>query len=162
MEYPLSNTMFILLINFRIEIRFSSKTGLRSHAFQIKGVLYVLPNLNHLGWVVWNPIWIKSNLKPVVWTQSKIYFGNKSITRVCRAKSLIGEKDSCFLKKSNSLWLLSVHIFFKIPQTNRIRDVLFTCLRKHEYLQYPKIWCQFRCLNYRYKSDILILNEKWH
>ena len=35
-------------------------------------------------------------------------------------------------------------------------------LRKHEYLQYPKLWCQFRCLNYRYKSDILILNDKWH
>ena len=47
MEYPLSNTLFILLISFRFEIRFSIKTGLRSHSFQIKCVLYVLPNSNY-------------------------------------------------------------------------------------------------------------------
>jgi hypothetical protein len=56
--------------------------------------------------------------------------------------------------EQNCSFFLSVHIFFKIPQTNHIRDALFTCLRKHGYLQYPKMWCQFRCLNYRYRSDI--------
>ena len=115
--------------------------------------------------VVWNPIWIKSNLKPVVWTQNKIYFRIKSITRVCRAKSLIGEKVSCFLRNQT----LCDFFFFKcsqfFPKSRKLTTfgmLCFTCLRKQEYLYYPKMWCKFRCLNYRYQSDILILNENWH
>ena len=113
---------------------------------------------------------LKSDLNKIKFETSSVnakhdFFRIKSITRVCRAKSLIGEKVSCFLKNQLSVtcsFFLSVHILFKIPQTNHIRDALFTCLRKHEYLQYPKMWCQFRCLNYRYRSDILILNVNWH
>ena len=76
-----TNTLFTVLINFGFEIRFNIKIGLRSHLFWNKCVS-VLPNSNHLGVVIRNPIWTK----PVVWTQKKIYFRIKSITHVCRRK----------------------------------------------------------------------------
>ena len=76
-----TNTLFTVLNDFWFEIRFNINTGLRSHLFWNKCVS-VLPNSNHLGVVVRNPIWTK----PVVWTQNKIYLRIKSITHVCRRK----------------------------------------------------------------------------
>ena len=87
------------------------------------------------------------------------------IYHVCLPRKKLNRWESQLLsEKSNSLWLLFFkcsHFFFKIPKINHIRNALLTW-HKHEYLQYPKMCCQFRCLNYRYKSDILILNETWH
>jgi hypothetical protein len=83
----ISYTTFLLPINFGFEIRFSIKSGLRSHLFRIKCV-FVFPNSNHLGVVVWNLMWIKSYLKPAAWTQNKIYFRIKSIMHFCRTKSM--------------------------------------------------------------------------
>jgi hypothetical protein len=112
----------------------------------------------------WYWCWIFGNV-PI----SVVFFNGLWFTNIFLNLTLI------ILKKiNNSKWVqlyitLCDFFFFKcsqfFPKSRKLTTfgmLCFTCLRKQEYLYNPKMWCKFRCLNYRYQSDILILNEKWH